>query len=136
MTQQVCSFRKSERLCSKIRIADLFAGGKTFVAYPFRIVWKEVEEQREQPVQIAISVAKRKIRKAAKRNLLKRRIRESYRQRKACLYEHLQDDSLDMMIIYLSSDIKDYQTIDMALEKVIERLINEKDTNKDNDIAR
>lgn len=135
MTQQVCSFKKSERLCSKIRIADLFAGANSFVAYPFRIVWKEVDEQREYPVQIAISVAKRKIRKAAKRNLLKRRIRESYRQRKFCLYEKLDNVSLDMMVIYLSSEIKDYQTIDTAMEKVIERLIDEKNSNKDNDTA-
>lgn len=136
MTQHLCNFKKSERLCSKIRIADLFSNGNTFVVYPFRVVWKEVSEEREYPVQVALSVAKRKIRKAVKRNLLKRRIRESYRQRKACLYEKLGNVSLDMMIIYLSSDIKDYQTIDTAMDKVFERLIDAKDFSKDIDTSR
>jgi len=135
MPQHLCDFNKSERLCSKIRIADLFASGNTFVAYPFRVVWKKVSEEREYPVQVAFSVAKRKIRKAVKRNLLKRRIRESYRQNKTCLYEKLGGVSVDMMIIYLSSDVKDYQTIDTAMNKVFERLLDAKDFNKDIDIT-
>lgn len=135
MAQHLCDFKKSERLCSKIRIADLFANGNSFVVYPFRVVWKNNAEKREYPVQVAFSVAKRKIRKAVKRNLLKRRIRESYRQRKSCLYEKVGDVSMDMMIIYLSGDVKDYQTIDTAMGKIFERLTDAKIFNKNNDTA-
>ncbi len=135
MPQHLCDFKKSERLCSKIRIADLFANGNSFAVYPFRVVWKITSEERKFPVQVAFSVAKRKIRKAVKRNLLKRRIRESYRHHKACLYEKLGDVSVDMMIIYLSSEVKDYQTIDTAMDKLFEKLIDAKVFNKNNDIT-
>ncbi len=135
MDKHLCKFRKRERLCSKTRIADLFAVGNTFVEYPFRVVWKEVQGKREYPVQLAISVAKRKIRKATKRNLLKRRIKEAYRQRKSRLYGYIEDVSIDVMIIYLSSEIKEYYTIDTAMNKIIERLKHEEDINKDNNIT-
>lgn len=136
MPSHLYGFKKNERLCSKVQIAELFKTGNSFVVYPFRVVWRESDEKREIPVQTAFSVAKRKIRLAVNRNLLKRRMREAYRIRKNELYSRYSDVSLDLMIIYLSSDIKDYGCIDGAMNRIIENLVNAKVVDKNNDTSR
>ena len=53
-----CSFQKSERLCSKRIIDQLFAGGnRSFAAYPIRAVFSPVDEGIEEPVAILVSVS-------------------------------------------------------------------------------
>lgn len=76
------------------------------------------------PAQIAVSVPKKGFRHATDRNLLKRRIRESYRRRKHRLYYFLREKgiSITFILIYRNSKIADYYSIDRAVEEVIEKL--------------
>lgn len=72
------SLSKSERLCSKTLIEELLTSKLSFVKYPFRIVFKESSQIGEFPVRIAISVSKKKFKRAVKRNRIKRLTRESF----------------------------------------------------------
>ncbi|MEZ4888071.1 MAG: ribonuclease P protein component [Chitinophagales bacterium] len=87
------TFHKVERLKSKKIIDQLFDKGrsKSKVIYPFRIVWFETELPTPFPVQFMVSVPKRSIPKANNRNLIKRQIKEAYRQNKHQLYGQFPD---------------------------------------------
>lgn len=111
-------FRKSERLCRKKYIDELFQTGRSFYSYPFRLVWLPVSEPLVFPAQMAVSVQKRHFRKAVHRNLIKRRIREAYRKNKSGLYIKLKehDAQIVFMLIYNASSILSSKEIE---EKII-----------------
>ena len=73
---------KEERLSWKRYIDLLFEKGQSFVAFPLRVVYLPLEEEMSAPVSILISVPKKKFKRAVKRNLIKRQVREAYRVRK------------------------------------------------------
>lgn len=120
-------FRKSERLCKKKFIDELFRTGNSFFSYPFRIVWLPVEEPGSQPAQVAISVQKRLFRKAVQRNLIKRRIKEAYRRNKAELYFELESEGhrVVFFLIYTASTILSYKEIEQKIIIALSRLKEE-----------
>ena len=82
MVNRRYTLSKEERLSWKRYIDLLFAKGQSFVAFPLRVVYLAVEEETLAPVSILVSVPKKKFRRAVKRNLIKRQVREAYRVRK------------------------------------------------------
>ena len=64
--------------------------------------------------RILISVPKRFFKRAVKRNLLKRRIREAYRVRKVC--------GVDILFQYNSSEIADFAVISAEVAAILERI--------------
>lgn len=82
------TFSKEERIVSKKQIDRLFAGhgSHSKAAFPLRAVYV-VEEcgSGRAPVQVLVSVPKRKFRHAVDRNRVKRQIREAYRLNKELL---------------------------------------------------
>lgn len=125
MVDKSFRLRKSERLCSETNISELFRDANSFFVYPFRVVWKENHVERDYPVQVAFSVGKKRIRRAVKRNYLKRRIREAYRLNKHILYESIGDKSIDMMFIYMTSEIKKFSEIEPSIIKLLNKLKSE-----------
>lgn len=118
-------FRKSERLCSRKSIGRLFESGNTIVHYPFRFLWLESDTGSPYPVRMAVSVPARKIKKAVNRNRIKRLIRESYRMSKGILYENLemQNRKADMMLIYISGSLHDFEFIDQKIRQLIQKFV-------------
>ena len=100
---------------------------RSFIAYPLRVVYTVIEEQRSVPASILISVSKKKFKRAVKRNAVKRQIRESYRIRKQALFEPLQTTGryLAIAFIFLEKELASYETMEKAMEKAI-RLLGEK----------
>jgi ribonuclease P protein component len=85
------TFHKSERLCSKKLIAQLFVkGNRGFSRFPFRFSWVEATLDASYPVQVLFIVSKRNFPQATARNKVKRQMRELYRLQKKKLYEVLQ----------------------------------------------
>lgn len=75
---------KSERLHSKKLIDSLFCGGnKSMSAFPLRMVLMPMAKQNDNdPNLMLVSVPKRLLHRANRRNLVKRQIREAYRKNK------------------------------------------------------
>jgi len=119
------SFSKEERLCSVKLIDKLFHSGSSFLLYPFRIIWLKETLPVETPVQVLISVPKKKFKRAVDRNLLKRRIREIYRlQKSEQLLPFLTEHSLTLIvgINYIGNEIGEYAFMEKKFNAAILKL--------------
>jgi ribonuclease P protein component len=79
------TFRKEERLHSEKLIQELFETGSSFYLYPFKIFHKRNPDPQVRVHQVVISVSRKNFKRAVDRNLIKRRIRESFRLNKNLL---------------------------------------------------
>lgn len=119
------SFGKSERLCLKRRFEALLADGSSFFIYPFRVIYLEKAlGENDKPVQIAFTVKKKQFKRAVKRNLIRRRTRESWRRRKQELYDSLRakNNNLIILLVYGADEVLPYAEIDRRMGLIIQRL--------------
>lgn len=90
------------------------------MAYPVKVVWCKVDsETAVTPVQMAVSVPKRNFKRAADRNLLKRRIREAWRLNK---HDLLPDQAHAVMFIYVAKEPLPYLEIEKGITRAIRQL--------------
>ena len=82
---------------------------------------------------MAISVPRKKFKNAVDRNRIKRLIRESYRINKHILYENLEKENrkIQMMLIYISKEKYDFNTINSRLQQLIKKFIADDEPGKD-----
>ncbi|MBO4635354.1 MAG: ribonuclease P protein component [Bacteroidales bacterium] len=106
---------KSERLCGQTAVAALFEHGKSLSQGCLRCRWLLREDQGAP--RIIVSVPKRLFKRAVKRNLLKRRIRESYRRQKS-----LAPAGADILFIYTSAQVLPYEEIYAAMTALLTAL--------------
>ena len=118
---------KAERLSSKRYVDRLFLNGQSFIAYPLRVVYLPIEEVLGVPASFLVSVPKKKFKRAVKRNLIKRQVREAYRVHKQELYDSLVLSGKQLLVafIYLDKEIVSFPEIEKAMTKAI-RLLQEK----------
>ena len=120
------TFKKAERLHSKLLISKLFANGDSFFSYPFRITFIMDKRTDGIPAQVLISASKRNFRSAVKRNLIKRLIREAYRKNKSIIWDYLSnkpDNQLVISIVYTAKTIAPYSEIERKLILILHSLI-------------
>ena len=106
------AFPKSEHLSGKRDIAALLKDGKWGACGCLKFCWLKREEG---PSRLLVSVPKRYFKRAVKRNLLKRRIREAWRLSKP----HC---GIDILVQFNSEEIADFATIRTDLAAVLQRL--------------
>ena len=111
------TFKKAERLRSKKQIDKLFSEGKTFLFYPLKVVFTETDFQESYPAQVAFTVSKKLYKKAVKRNLIKRRMREAYRLNKHLLAYAENTSKKAVFFIYIGKEILDFATIEKAMKR-------------------
>ena len=128
------TFVRTERLKSHKTITNLFSGkAQSFACYPMRLVFSEIppplsiEAQNtiETPIEVAFSVPKRTFKRANKRNLLRRRMREAYRLSKNHLYNIIKSNDKTtekryaFMLLYTAKEELPYVDIEKGISKMI-----------------
>lgn len=122
------TLKKEERLCSQKIIGELFTSGESFLAYPLKVVFLKTDSSQAYPVQAAFTVSKRNFKRAVKRNLLKRRMREAFRLNKPGLYDELAAKELHIavMFVFVGKDLIEFPIIEKAMissfKKVLEKV--------------
>ena len=131
MNTSNCTLPKAERISRKLVIDKIFTTGKSFVVYPIRVVYVTSTEEQEADAAIMVSVSKKKFKRAVKRNYIKRRVKEAYRLNKHLLNLAEGVNNISIAFIYLSADLKSFDTINKKIEELIlqlnEKLCSEKD---------
>jgi ribonuclease P protein component len=117
------TFKKEERLCSKKQFDRLFAEGTSFLVYPLKVVFVKNENNTRFPVQAAFAVSKKIFKRAVKRNLLKRRMREAYRINKPEFYFQCGENKLALIFIYIGKEVVGYRQIETAVIKAMKKVI-------------
>ncbi|MGF7138079.1 ribonuclease P protein component [Roseimarinus sediminis] len=115
------SFKKEERLCSKITIDRIFAEGIPLFVFPFRLLYLPLEKSSDSPAKVLFSVPKKKFKSAVQRNLLRRRMREAYRLNKNALLEQLSEQGMALALVIIYTDRKacSYAKIEKQLIKLL-----------------
>ena len=109
------SLPKCERLCGKKAVEDLFAKGRSVSEGCLRI--RYLVRADGAPSRMMVSVPKRHFKRAVRRNLLKRRLRESYRRQKA-----LAGPGKDLLFVYLSREVLPYEVIFADMTSLLSQL--------------
>lgn len=119
-------FNKNERLTGDKRIESLFACGKSFVAYPLRVVYLEKDSQVPELPQILVSIPKKRIKSAVNRNSMKRIVRETFRLNKHILNDVLKDKCkhIEIAFVYVKDDITDFYTVEKGMLKALAEIKN------------
>ena len=106
------TFKKEERIVSNLLIETLFEKGnsQSLTAFPLRAVYLKTE-QREgcAPIQLLISVPKKRFKHAVDRNRVKRQVREAYRKNKSLL-EGIVDEGQMLLIAIIWLTDKHFAT--------------------------
>lgn len=129
------TFNKSERLNSQREIERLFREGRGFVCFPFSVKWTPAnsslslrDSKTLPPVQVLISVSKRRFKHAVDRNRAKRLMRECYRLNKQHLYDELISAGAPPLLLslsYVDNELPEFHQLMTKVEKLVERLIKE-----------
>jgi ribonuclease P protein component len=123
------SLPKSHILRSKTDIDALVERGAVLFKYPIKAYWLErcaegVAVSAGDPSavpafsRIMVSVPKRSFKRAVKRNLLKRRIREAWRLNASLLGGR----HYDILFVYLGREIEGYERIQSSLTGILRTL--------------
>ncbi len=116
---------KSERLCRKTLLEELLASELSFVKYPFRVVYKVSSIPGEFPARIAISVGKKRFKRAVKRNRVKRLVREAFRLNKSILYNEIPEgQTIDILVIYLENTLPTFAKTEKAVKAILQKIAN------------
>lgn len=110
------TFSKEERLCGKTSVSALINDGRWGSTTHFRYCWKQGRESGVN--RILVSVPKKFFKRAVRRNLLKRRIREAYRTRK----DLAEARGIDILFSYSSKECADYGLICMEVESILSKI--------------
>ncbi len=129
-TMKINSLNKKERIKSKKLINTLFTEGKSFKKSYFKVVYTENPNTDTPAIQIAVSVPKKLFKRAVKRNMLKRKIREAFRLNKHILYDFLTEKNIHLAIffVYLNSEIKPYKSIEKHVVESLKKIKKDLDS--------
>ena len=100
-----------------------------FFIYPFKILYF-LESEDYPSHQFLVSVPKRKFKRATDRNLIKRRVSESYRLNKHILLQAKHQQRFLIGCVYTAKEILPYQVVYSKLKESLLRLSNMDSTKK------
>ncbi len=116
------TFRKEERLCSKKMIETLFLSGSSIMAFPLRMQHVLIDSTENSRIKILFSVPKKRFKRAVKRNLLRRRMKEAFRLNKHLFIDLIPNGKqLIVAFIFVDNQIHSYDSILKGTIKALER---------------
>lgn len=129
---------KSGRLHHRSLQERLFAEGSKLHEFPLKMMWNSLTADELKanfrdrvpdligPVQVLVSVPKKKRRKAVDRVLMRRRIREAFRLNRRRLLLSLEElpqvRTLSIGLVYMKESNVGYSEIELKLVKLLDRL--------------
>ena len=113
---------RTERLSGKTAVGTLMKKGRWGVSGCLK--YCVLSPGGSDVDRVMVSVSKRIFKRAVRRNLLKRRMRESYRTQKDLLG---QAGPLDLLLVYNSKEILDYQVIRHDVAAVLQHIAHLKE---------
>lgn len=132
------TFPKSERLHHKTLVDGLFREGKSLFEYPLRLVYRPLDGKQLAeafrigvpegiaPLQMMVTVPKKKRRRAVERVRMRRRIRECWRLQRRGLREAIEAHpdlrTLSVAIIYAAETDVDSAKIHAKIGRLLEKL--------------
>jgi len=120
------TLRKHDRLKSSLEIEALYHENQFVVAYPLKCYYSFLETTEIScPIRVAFAVPKKTFKHAVDRNILKRRMREAYRQNyKKILEEFItqRNKQLKLFFIYVGKDMLNYGSIETSVHKILVKL--------------
>ena len=120
------TFRKRERMVSNLLIEALFDSGRSrsVLAFPLWAVFQTTERREgSAPVQVLISVPKKRFRHAVDRNRVKRQIREAYRHHKELLWQQIPDDKMMLLgFVWLSDRHSPTAEVEKRIVSILQRI--------------
>lgn len=118
------SFKKKDRLIQQKIIQKLFQEGIQVNFHPFKIYTLPIEKSLSHRIQVLVSVPKKQFKKAADRNLIKRRIREAYRLNKQILNEIKLKPEMQIAIafVYIASEIYDFVFLRQKMVEALNKI--------------
>lgn len=132
------TLRKSAKLRHRTLVQALFQNGKSVYSGPLRITYRALSEDELRasfrvkipdlmgPVQMMITVPKKKRRHAVDRVLMRRRIREAFRLQWHPIRKLVQEDpsirTLSLAIVYMQTENSDMETISCAMSSALSKV--------------
>jgi ribonuclease P protein component len=107
---------KEERLCGKTTVSALISSGKWGTTPHLRFCWSAGHDTGLN--RLMVSVPKKFFKRAVKRNLLKRRMREAYRLQK----ELLTATGIDLLLAYSHPEVADFATLYAEVTTILGRI--------------
>ena len=122
-------FRKTERISFQKEIDLLFNQGKAFTSFPLRIVYLEQKPFSGTTVSVLISVPKKRVRRAVKRNRIKRLIREAYRLNKTSLIKNYGEKESGLLIafLFIGNELCGWKEVETAMQEALSILKGRKE---------
>lgn len=130
---------KPEKLKSRKQIDQLFKARKFVTAPPIRLFYEvhaedapatpneglENKQLTTVPIQVGFSCSKKFFKQAARRNRVKRLLREAYRKRKAPLWQLCQANGyrLSLFWLYGHKELPTQQEIEQKVDKLLAELV-------------
>jgi len=119
------TLHKEERLRGERVFLYLFEHGHSFFQTPYKVFWLKTSDTALYPVRFAVSVPKRRFKRAVKRNLIKRRTREVFRTNKQILNTAAITDNhqVHLLVIYSSDRLLTYAELEESMKKILQRIV-------------
>lgn len=131
--KNIYKFKKEEKVTGEDRIDSLFAKGKSFVAFPLRVVYLNTQFSIPSPISVLVSVPKKRIKSAVKRNRIKRQVREAYRLNKhyldALIPQNI-DLHLDIAFVFVKEELVDFSVIEKGMRKGLTEMVHKLSCNR------
>ncbi|MBQ8062162.1 MAG: ribonuclease P protein component [Bacteroidales bacterium] len=114
---------KSERIRGKASVSALMSKGRWGFAQGLKYCYlrRTAEDGTPLPGRVMVSVPKRLFKRAVKRNLLKRRLREAYRTQK----DLVSGVGVDLMLLYNTNEIMDSAALAREVASILKKIGDE-----------